>query len=111
MVNSKIAHELAVSSLNTFWLKCNRLGAKSVKLLFSITVEKFVQVAWKEKPLHIRTCYNSIKELKFEVGRLFTITKTFREASSASTYLTDIPLYKKICLTFSIASSDTIDIR
>ena len=91
LTNSKRLEELGES--NVCWIKCNKLGAKVVKLQFSITVEKLIEVGWRDKPLNIKSTYNSIvREVRFNVLSMFHITKTFKEAINGSCPLMQVPL-------------------
>lgn len=70
------------SNKNICWIKCNKLGAKNLKLHFSNTVEKTLKVRWREKPLTLKSTWNCVKEVNFNVTNLFTVTKIFREAQT-----------------------------
>lgn len=108
--NSKLAQELLVSTdplssnKNICWIKCNKLGVKTLKLNFANTVEKTLKVRWREKPLTLKSTYNTIKEISFNVTNLFSVTKIFREAQTgisrsiqASYSTTTSPLIRKLC--------------
>ena len=44
LINSKRNEELTVGSdhLNTCWIKCNKIGLKTIKLQFNVQVEKSI---------------------------------------------------------------------
>lgn len=92
LTNSKLLQDLIVSTdpllvnKNRCWIKCNKLGSKTLKLHFSNTVEKSIKVGWREKLLTLKSTYNTVKEINFNVTNLFTVTKIFREAQTGTIY-------------------------
>ena len=94
LTNSQLAQELLISAdsmsptRNICWIKCNKLGNKTLKLNFANTVEKTIKVRWREKPLTLKSTYNTIKEISFNVTNLFSVTKIFREAQSGIHFIT-----------------------
>lgn len=110
LTNSKIAVELAVqgessAEKNIVWIKCNKLGGKTLKLHFTNTVEKTMKVGWREKPLSLKSNYNTIKEVNFSVSNLFIINKIFREAITGNLFDNNIPINKKTLLSFYIKTN------
>lgn len=90
LTNSNKSEDLAIGTnqVNKCWVKCNKLGPKTLKLVFNIIVEKYIEVKWRDKPMHIKSTYGNLtREVKFQVMHLFTITKTLREAISGSRLL------------------------
>ena len=84
---------------------------KVLKLQFNILVEKHIEVGWRDKPLHIKSNYNStVKEIRFDVFHPFTITKTFREALTGNYCDNRVPLNKKMILGFSVKANDNFEI-
>jgi hypothetical protein len=87
LTNSKKSEDLVVGAKqkNTCWVKCNKMGLKIIKLQFNITVEKSIEVGWRDKPMNIKSNYsNIVRDIRFNVLNLFSITKTFREAVSGT---------------------------
>jgi hypothetical protein len=97
---------------NNCWIKCNKLGGKTLKLHFENTVEKSIKVGWRDKPLSLKSVYKTVKEISFNVTNLFTVTKIFREAQTGTIYHNagnlfdnNIPINKKTLLSFYIKTN------
>ena len=52
--------------------------------------------------MHLKSTYTTIKDIHFNVSSLFSITKIFRDALSGSLLDRNVPVSKKIVLSFYI---------
>lgn len=70
-----------------------------------------MKVGWREKPLSLKSNYNTIKEINFSVSNLFIINKIFREAITGNLFDNNIPINKKTLLSFYIKTNENVFIK